>query len=118
MEVFACNLPLGPLDETERCLADTSNIKIDSACARVELLRDVFVEAYERSAQQYAAVLQSPGEPDPFRFKYTTAIKEFVRLVETEIYWLHEGNFARYRITQSEFSHWHNIWNSSVSNQA
>ncbi|MDQ5933954.1 MAG: hypothetical protein QG574_1252 [Cyanobacteriota bacterium erpe_2018_sw_21hr_WHONDRS-SW48-000092_B_bin.40] len=119
---------------------------------RVELLRDVFVEAYERSAQQYAAVLQSLGEPDPFRFKYTKAIKEivgdvvrqaigreqthrfvlsrpqtilvekkdqeqFVRLVETEIYSLHEGNFARYRITQPEFSHWQDNWNSSVSDQ-
>jgi hypothetical protein len=98
-------------------------------------------------------VLQSLGEPDPFRFKYAKAIKEivavvvkqaikredthkfvlsrpqtilvekkdqeqFVRLVETEIYSLHEGNFARYRITQSEFSQWYDNWNSSLSDQA
>jgi hypothetical protein len=34
---------------------------------RVELLRDVFIWACERSAARYAAVRQSLGEPDPFR---------------------------------------------------
>ena len=45
---------------------------------RVELLRDVFLWAYERSAQQYAAVRQSLGEPDPFRLRYRQEIGEVV----------------------------------------
>jgi Fic/DOC family len=45
---------------------------------RVDLLRDVFVWAYERSADRYAAVRQSLGEPDPFRFKYKGALSQIV----------------------------------------
>lgn len=50
---------------------------------RVDLLRDVFVWAYGRSAQQYVAVRQSLGEPDKFRFRFrnelTDVIGEIVR---------------------------------------
>lgn len=42
---------------------------------RIELLKDVFIWAYERSAARYAALRQSLGEPDPFRLKYRNAIK-------------------------------------------
>jgi hypothetical protein len=45
---------------------------------RVELLRDVFTWAYERSAERYAAVRQSLGEPDPFRMRHRAAIHEVV----------------------------------------
>ncbi|MCU7815370.1 MAG: Fic family protein [Candidatus Thiodiazotropha sp. (ex Rostrolucina anterorostrata)] len=45
---------------------------------RVELLRDLFVWAYERSCARYSAVRQSLGEPDPFRLRYRTQIYEFV----------------------------------------
>ncbi len=45
---------------------------------RVELLRDVFIWAYERSAARYAAVRQSLGEPDPFRLKYRDALRTVV----------------------------------------
>jgi hypothetical protein len=45
---------------------------------RIELLRDVFVWAYERSAGRYSAVAQSLGQPDPFRLRYRTQIKETV----------------------------------------
>jgi len=48
---------------------------------RVELLRDIFLWAYERSAQRYAAIRQSIGEPDPFRLKY----REQMRVLVTEI---------------------------------
>ncbi len=41
---------------------------------RVELLRDVFVWAYERSAQKYVVIRQSLGEPDPFRLHYREEI--------------------------------------------
>jgi hypothetical protein len=45
---------------------------------RVELLRDVFVWAYERSSARYAAVRQSLGEPDPFRLRYRSVMIEIV----------------------------------------
>lgn len=45
---------------------------------RVELLRDVFIWAYERSAARYAAVRQSLGEPDPFRLKHRDALHTIV----------------------------------------
>jgi Fic/DOC family len=37
---------------------------------RIDLLRDVFIWAYERSSARYAAARQSLGEPDPFRLRY------------------------------------------------
>ena len=45
---------------------------------RVELLRDVFVWAYERSCARYMAVRQSLGEPDPFRLRYRALVTEMV----------------------------------------
>ncbi len=45
---------------------------------RIELLRDVFVWAYERSCSRYSAVRQSLGEPDPFRLKYRALVAELV----------------------------------------
>lgn len=45
---------------------------------RIELLRDVFVWAYERSCARYSAVRQSLGEPDPFRLRYRIQILETV----------------------------------------
>jgi Fic/DOC family len=44
----------------------------------VNLLRDLFNWAYERSAARYAAVRQSLGEPDPFRFKHRAALTQIV----------------------------------------
>ena len=48
---------------------------------RVELLRDVFVWAYERSSARYSAVRQSLGEPDPFRLRYRALIADVVAAV-------------------------------------
>ena len=45
---------------------------------RVELLRDVFIWAYQRSCARYSAVRGSLGEPDPFRLRYRTMIAETV----------------------------------------
>ena len=45
---------------------------------RVELLKDVFVWAYQRSAARYVAVRQSLGEPDPFRLKHRHALRTVV----------------------------------------
>ncbi len=50
---------------------------------RVELLRDIFVRAYERSCQQYVAVRQQLVPPDAVRLRYrhqlTTLIATIVR---------------------------------------
>jgi hypothetical protein len=41
---------------------------------RVELLRDVFVWAYERSCQRYMVIRETVAEPDPVRLRYREAI--------------------------------------------
>jgi hypothetical protein len=51
---------------------------------RIELFRDVFLWAYERSAQRYAAIRQSMGEPDGFRLKYREEIRALIRQVIVE----------------------------------
>ncbi len=111
---------------------------------RIELLREVFIWAYSRSAARYSAMRQSLGEPDPFRLKHRAALGELIRSVvrprlgkqqaaahirswvqqnidgeaqgrfrdvaERELTSLHEGNYARYRISLSEFSAWQRAW--------
>ena len=37
---------------------------------QIDLLRDVFVWAYERSCQRYLAITQTMAEPDPLRIRY------------------------------------------------
>lgn len=46
---------------------------------RVELLRDVFTWAYERSCAQYAVVREALGKPDPIRLKYREQLRDVVR---------------------------------------
>jgi hypothetical protein len=41
---------------------------------RVDLLRDVFVWAYERSCQRYIAIRETVAEPDPVRLRYREAL--------------------------------------------
>ena len=111
---------------------------------RTDLLRDLFVWAYRRSAARYAAVRQSLGEPDPFRMIHRTALRHLVgeviregmdnrtakthiaawalehveeadrerfrEVVERELLSLHEGNFARYRVSPSDFARWQTVW--------
>jgi Fic family protein len=48
---------------------------------RVELLRDVFIWAYERSVARYSAIRQSLGEPDPFRLRYRQEIAHLIQLI-------------------------------------
>lgn len=45
---------------------------------KTDLLKDVFIWAYERSAARYAAVRQSLGEPDPFRLRYREQLRELI----------------------------------------
>ncbi len=48
---------------------------------RIELLRDVFVSAYERSCQQYVAIQQNLVPPDIFRLRYRQALSEVVAAI-------------------------------------
>jgi hypothetical protein len=48
---------------------------------QVELLRDVFVWAYERSCQRYLAITQTMVEPDPLKIKYREALIQAVQSV-------------------------------------
>lgn len=48
---------------------------------RVELLRDLFVWAYERSTQEYGVIQQNLAEPDPLRLAWRQLIKDTVRSV-------------------------------------
>lgn len=48
---------------------------------RIELLRDVYVWAYERSCQQYVAVQQQLVPPDTFRLRYRNELTETVRTI-------------------------------------
>lgn len=110
---------------------------------KVELLKDVFIWAYERSAVRYAAIRQTVGEPDPFRTRYRNEIREliteiisnnlspkegsekikrkaneilkvdqdrFIEYVESELLGIHEGSFARFRVSPSEFRKWKENW--------
>jgi len=111
---------------------------------RIDLLKDVFIWSYERSAARYVAVRQSLGEPDPFRLRHREALRQVVgevvrgrmgrkaavahvaawiaehiapadreklrEMAESDLLGLHEGNFARYRISPAEFAAWREVW--------
>jgi hypothetical protein len=71
--------PLSFVDVPERAYID--GVLAIYELNRIELLRDVFVWAYERSSARYSAVRQSLGEPDPFRLRYRTLVAELVAAV-------------------------------------
>ncbi|MDO8299990.1 Fic family protein [Lacisediminimonas sp.] len=48
---------------------------------RIELLRDVFVGAYERSCQQYVAVRSQLVPPDLFRLRHRVALAQTMRAI-------------------------------------
>lgn len=45
---------------------------------KIDLLKDVFLWAYERSAARYAAVRQSLGDPDPFLLRHRSHLREVI----------------------------------------
>ncbi len=51
---------------------------------RVELLRDLYVWAYERSTQEYLAIKQDLAEPDPLRLAWRDFIKQTIRALITQ----------------------------------
>ena len=84
---LAANIPLIRSNLCPLSFVDVpEQVYIDGTLAvyelnRTELLRDVFVWAYQRSCARYSAVRQSLGEPDPFRLKYREKIGEYVAKV-------------------------------------
>jgi hypothetical protein len=71
--------PLSFIDVPERAYVD--GVLAVYELNRVELLRDVFVWAYERSCARYSAVARTLGEPDPFRLRYRSALIDIVAQV-------------------------------------
>ncbi len=51
---------------------------------RVELLRDLYVWAYERSTQEYLTIKQDLAEPDPLRLAWRELLRQTVRAVVTQ----------------------------------
>lgn len=89
--------PLSFIDVPERAyIAGTLGVY---EMTRMELLRDVFVWAYERSCQRYVVMRDSIAEPDRFRMRYREALTDVVsqivrekkRPTENEIRALAEG---------------------------
>ena len=71
--------PLSFIDVPERAYVEGTLAVYE--LNRIELLRDVFVWAYERSCQRYLAITQSLAEPDPLKIQYRDALIEAVQAV-------------------------------------
>ena len=83
LPLFRANLcPLTFLDVPEQ--AYSRAILGVYEMTRVELLRDLFVWAYERSTQEYLAIKQDLAEPDPLRLAWRDLIKQTVHTVVTQ----------------------------------
>ena len=84
---LAANLPLIKANLCPLSFVDVPRkVYIDGTIAiyelqRVELLRDVFLWAYDRSCQRFHVVRESLGEPDPFRLRYREKLIDLVREV-------------------------------------
>ena len=87
---LAANIPL-----TKRNLAPLSFVDVPQdlyiqgllgiyELQRVDLLKDVFLWAYERSCLRYAALRQSQGEPDAFRLRYRDDIRSLVASIVSQ----------------------------------
>ncbi len=127
LPLFRANLcPLTFLDVPEQAYSRATLGVYEMT--RVELLRDLYVWAYERSTQEYLAIRQNLAEPDPMRLAWRDLIKQTIRKVVTqpevdahvpkaergrvhalvveELRRLHEGVLARYGLRPAEFVMW------------
>jgi len=81
---LAANLPLFRRNLAPLSFVDVSETDYtDGMLAIYELndtriLQEVFIQAYERSAQRYTVIRGAVGDPDPFRIRYRQAIAEQV----------------------------------------
>lgn len=82
---LAANLPLFRANLCPLTFLDVPEIAYSRATlgvyemTRVELLRDLYVWAYERSAQEYMVIRQELAEPDPLRLAWRDLIKSTIR---------------------------------------
>ena len=82
LPLFRANLcPLTFLDVPEQAYSRATLGVYEMT--RVELLRDLYVWAYERSTQEYLAIKQDLAEPDPLRLAWRDFIKQTIREVIT-----------------------------------
>lgn len=82
LPLFRANLcPLTFLDVPEQAYSRATLGVYEMT--RVELLRDLYLWAYERSTQEYLAIKQDLAEPDPLRLTWRDFIKTTVREVVT-----------------------------------
>lgn len=80
LPLFRANLcPLTFLDVPEQAYSRATLGVYEMT--RVELLRDLYVWAYERSTQEYLAIKQDLAEPEPLRLAWRDFIKETLREV-------------------------------------
>ena len=80
LPLFRANLcPLTFLDVPEQAYSCATLGVYEMA--RVELLRDLYIWAYERSTQEYQAIKQDLAEPDPLRLAWREFIKQAIREV-------------------------------------
>ncbi len=78
LPLFRANLcPLTFLDVPEQAYSRATLGVYEMT--RVELLRDLYVWAYERSTQEYLAIKQDLAEPDPLRLAWRDFIKQTIR---------------------------------------
>ncbi len=78
LPLFRANLcPLTFLDVPEQAYSRATLGVYEMT--RVELMRDLYVWAYERSTQEYLAIKQDLSEPDPFRLVWRDFIKQTIR---------------------------------------
>jgi Fic family protein len=83
LPLFRANLcPLTFLDVPEQAYSRATLGVYEMT--RVELLRDLYVWAYERSTQEYQAIKQDLAEPDPLRLAWRDFIKQTIREVITQ----------------------------------
>lgn len=83
LPLFRANLcPLTFLDVPEQAYSRATLGVYEMT--RVELLRDLYVWAYERSTQEYQAIQQGLAEPDPLRLAWRDLLKQTVREVITQ----------------------------------
>lgn len=83
LPLFRANLcPLTFLDVPEQAYSRATLGVYEMT--RVELLRDLYLWAYERSTQEYLAIKQELVEPDPLRLAWRALIKQTIREVVTQ----------------------------------
>lgn len=81
---LAANIPLIRQNYCPLSFVGVSNrLYVDGLLAvyevnRVDLLREIFVWAYEKSCARYSMVQQTVGDPDPVRVKYRDVVKGLV----------------------------------------